>query len=271
VKKKLPIIAIGCVMLLGICIMLFPVVSDMLAKKAQSAVISNYQRTVDNLSDNEIEKLKSEAIKYNESLSGAVLSDPFSSEQGDDTGSFRLLNSGEVIGYIEIPKIDVYLPIYHGTSEEILQKGVGHLKNTSLPIGGKNTHAVLSAHRGLPSATLFTNLDQLTDNDVFYIHILDEVLEYKVNQIKVIDPEDTSALIIQNGKDFITLVTCTPYGINTQRLLVRGERTEYTAPKGQIQSAPALVNEITVVSPVFLILAAFPIVILIWKKKGEGT
>jgi sortase A len=270
VKKNLPIIAIGCVLLLGVCVMLYPVVSSFLSKMAQSATISNYQRAVENLSDKEIEKLKAEAIKYNESLSGTVPSDPFADERGSEITNFKLLETGEVIGYIEIPKIDVYLPIYHGTTKEILQKGVGHLKNSSLPIGGKSTHAVLSAHRGLPSATLFTNLDQLEKNDVFYIHILDEVLAYKVDQIKVVDPENTADLMIQNGKDYVTLVTCTPYGINTQRLLVRGERTEYTAPEKQAQPALALAEEANVVPPVFLILLVFPIVFLVWKKRGAG-
>jgi sortase A len=270
VKKKLPIIAIGCVLLLGVCVMLYPVVSSFLSKMAQSATISNYRRAVENLSDKEIEKLKAEAVKYNESLSGTVPSDPFADERDSETSNFKLLETGEVIGYIEIPKIDVYLPIYHGTTEEILQKGVGHLKNTSLPIGGKSTHAVLSAHRGLPSATLFTNLDQLEKNDVFYIHILDEVLAYKVDQIKVVDPENIADLMIQNGKDFVTLITCTPYGINTQRLLVRGERTEYAAPEKQAQPVLALPDEVNVVPPVFLILVFFPIVLLVWKKRGAG-
>ena len=266
-KKKLPVIVIGCVLLLGVCLILYPVVSAILAKMTQSVTISNYQHAVDNLSNHEIEKLKSEAMKYNESLSGAVLTDAFANAKGSETSSFRLLNTGEVIGYIEIPKINVYLPIYHGTTEDILQKGVGHLNNTSLPIGGKSTHAVLSGHRGLPSATLFTDLDQLVNKDVFYIHILDEVLAYKVDQIKVVNPEDINDLKIQDGKDYVTLVTCTPYGINTQRLLVRGERTEYMVPQKPVKPVPALVNEVTVVPTVFLILAVFPIVLLIRKKK----
>jgi sortase A len=270
VKKNLPIIAIGCVLLLGVCVMLYPVVSSLLAKKAQSETISNYKRAVENLSDKEIEKLKAEAMQYNQSLSGTIPADPFAREKGSENSNFKLLKTGEVIGYIEIPKIDVYLPIYHGTTEEILQKGVGHLKNTSLPIGGKSTHAVLSAHRGLPSATLFTDLDQLENNDVFYIHILDEVLAYKVDQIKVVDPEDTADLMIQSGKDFVTLVTCTPYGINTQRLLVRGERAEYTATQKQAQSALAFTDEVSMVSPVFLIPVFIPIVFLVWKKRGAG-
>ena len=242
----------------------------MLARMTQSAVISGYQRRVDSLTDKEIEKMKADAQKYNESLYGAVLSDPFSGGKSLDTRYVKLLNVGEVIGYLEIPKISVYLPIYHGTSEEILQKGIGHLKNTSLPIGGENTHAVLSGHRGLPSATLFTDLDQLAKGDRFYIHVLNEVLAYEVDQVKVVEPENTSDLTIRQGKDYVTLVTCTPYGINTQRLLVRGRRVSYEAAKKQ--DAPVLETsiEVSVVPTVCLFAVAVPFVLLAaWRRKKK--
>lgn len=238
-KKNIPAIAIGCILLLGVCVLLYPVVSAMLAKQAQTAVISKYCTTVKSMTGSEIAKMKADAQKYNESLYGAVLADPFSGGKNLGSAYGKLLNVGEVIGYLEIPKISVYLPIYHGTTEEILQKGIGHLENTSLPIGGKNTHAVLSGHRGLPSATLLTDLDQLGKGDKFYIHVLDEVLAYEVDQVKVVEPQNTSDLTIRQGKDYVTLVTCTPYGINTQRLLVRGERTAYVAAKTEQAAAPA--------------------------------
>ena len=145
--------------------------------------------------------------------------------------SLDLVDVGESIGFIEIPKIDVYLPIYSGTGEDVLQKGVGHLAESSYPIGGTSTHSVLTGHRGLPSAVLFTDLDKLEEGDVFYLHVLDEVLAYKVDQIKVVLPEETQDIGIVEGKDYCTLVTCTPYAINTHRLLVRGERTEYIPPE----------------------------------------
>ena len=145
--------------------------------------------------------------------------------QGEDGISYLdLVDVGESIGFIEIPKIDVYLPIYSGTNEDVLQKGVGHLAESSYPIGGTSTHSVLTGHRGLPSAVLFTDLDKLEEGDVFYLHVLDEVLAYKVDQIKVVLPEETQDIGIVEGKDYCTLVTCTPYAINTHRLLVRGER-----------------------------------------------
>jgi len=265
VKKNIPVIAIGCVLILGVCVLLYPVVSAILAKATQSAVISSYQNAVQNLSGKDIEKMKADAQTYNEKLSGAVLADPFSGGQDLDTSYVKLLSVNQVMGYLEIPKINVYLPVFHGTTEEVLQKGVGHVKNTSLPIGGKSTHAVLAGHRGLPSATLFTDLDQLVKGDVFYIHILDEVLAYQVNQIKVVEPENTADLAIKQGEDYVTLVTCTPYGINTQRLLIRGTRIEYTV--GHDQPSIKMVNEAAVVPTVFLMIAVFPIVLFVRRKR----
>jgi sortase A len=266
VKKKIPVIAIGCVLLLGICVILYPIISAIINKQTQSATISSYQSAVSNLTGKEIEKLKTDAQKYNENLTGAVLSDPFSGNKDIDSGYGKLLSVGDAMGYIEIPKINVYLPIFHDSSEEVLQKGVGHLPNTSLPIGGKSTHAVLTGHRGLPSSTLFTDLDQLVKGDVFYIHILNEVLAYQVNQIKVVEPDNTKDLTIVPGEDYVTLLTCTPYGINTQRLLIRGTRIEYV-PVKHAQPNFKLVSEVAIVPTVFLIIAAFPIVLLVRRKR----
>lgn len=265
-KKNIPLIAIGCVLILGVCVLLYPVVSAILSKMTQSAVISNYQNAVENLSDKTIEKMKADAQKYNENLFGAVLSDPFSAGKGLDTSYVKLLSVGEVMGYLEIPKINVYLPVFHGSTQEVLQKGVGHLPNTSLPIGGKSTHAVLTGHRGLPSATLFTDLDQLVNGDVFYVHILDDVLAYQVDQIKVVEPADTAGLAIKQGEDYVTLVTCTPYGINTQRLLIRGTRIPYTVVK-HAQPNLRLVSEVALVPTGFLIIAVLPIVLFVRRKR----
>lgn len=276
-KKNIPAIAIGCVLLLGVCVLLYPVVSAMLAKRAQSAAISKYCSMVKSMPSSEIAKMKADAQKYNESLCGTVLADPFSGGRNLGSGCGKLLNVGEVIGYLEIPKIKVYLPIYHGTTEEILQKGIGHLENTSLPIGGKNTHAVLSGHRGLPSATLLTDLDQLAKGDKFYIHVLDEVLAYGVDQVKVVEPQNTSDLTIRQGKDYVTLVTCTPYGINTQRLLVRGERTAYAAAKTEQAAAPAApetpkktLPAPDVLLPAALLLFAVAAWLLLRRRKKKG-
>ena len=268
-KKNTPVVVIGCVLLVGVCVLLYPVVSAILSKMTASVAIANYQRSVENLSAKEIGKMKADAQRYNENLSGAVLTDAFSGGERLDVSYVRLLDVGTVMGYLEIPKIKVYLPMYHGSTEEVLQKGIGHLPNTSLPIGGPGTHAVLTGHRGLPSATLLTDLDQLGDGDEFYIHILDEVLAYKVDRIKVVEPDNTSDLTIRPGKDYVTLVTCTPYGINTQRLLVRGARTPYTAP-AEARARPELSGEAFVVPAAFIFLAVLPVVLLVrWKRKAK--
>lgn len=270
-KKKLPIIAIGCVLLLGFCVLLYPLVSDVLARMTQSITIASYQKAVENLSKEDISKLKAEAQKYNESLSGVKLQDAFAATEKADQRAVPPLSVDDVMGYIDIPKISVYIPIYQGSSEEVLQKGVGHLENTSLPIGGESTHTVLTGHRGLPSATLFTDLDQLIRGDVFYLHVLDETLAYKINQIKVVDPEVTEDLTIVKGKDYVTLVTCTPYGINTQRLLIRGERIPFIAEEEKFQTQRELVSEVFIIPTAFLILLAVPLVLIFIRKiKGRN-
>lgn len=266
-KKKLPIIAIVCVLTIGVCIFLYPIVSALLVGMTQSSTILQYQRAVSDLSDSKLDQMKINARRYNESLYGSVLSDPFDSTEELDTSSMNLISIDELLGYIEIPKINVYLPIYIGTSEEVLKKGVGLLDNTSLPIGGENTHAVLAGHRGLPSATLLSDLDQVAEGDVFYINVLNEVLAYEIDQIKVVEPSETGDLVITEGKDYVTLVTCTPYGVNTQRLLVRGTRIKYTAETQQSPEKPNLVNEVVVIPTIFLMIAAFTIILLIRKKR----
>jgi sortase A len=273
-KKKLPVIAIGCVLLIGVCVLLYPLVSAALAKMTQSITISSYQQAVENLTDEDLVKIKAEVQKYNENLYGVHLEDPFSNNEKEKENKAPLLSVDNVLGYIDIPKINVYIPIYQGSSEEVLQKGVGHLENTSLPIGGESTHTVLTGHRGLPSATLFTDLDQLTRGDVFYLHVLNEELAYKINQIKVVEPYDTQDLTIVRGKDYVTLVTCTPYGINTQRLLIRGERIPYIAQQEYFQMRIELVNEVFIVPSVLLVILAVPVVLIflrrIRKRHGEN-
>lgn len=236
----------------------------------QSITISSYKKAVQNLSKDDIVRLKAEAQKYNESLSGVHLTDPFGDEKSEDS-KVPLFSVDHVIGYIDIPKINVYIPIYHGTTEEVLEKGVGHLENTSLPIGGESTHAILTGHRGLPSATLFTDLDQLKEGDMFYLHILKEDLAYQVNQIKVVEPYDTEELMLVQGKDYVTLVTCTPYGINTQRLLIRGERTAFVAEVEQFQMRMELVNEVIIVPSAVLIIISVPLILILLRKiKGKN-
>lgn len=231
IKEKLSFLIFVIMIILGIAIILYPVISNHLSKINYQEIINNYDFTVAKQKNSYNEQLVNEARKYNSSLTSLNITDVFQNQIGQSSNEyFSVLNVGKngMMGYISIPKIGVKIPIYHGTSSDILQKGVGHLEGSSIPVGGESTHAVLSAHRGLPSSRLFTDLDQLKVGDTFYIHILDEVLAYRVNQVLVVEPSEINFLQIVKGKDYVTLVTCTPYAINTHRLLVRGERIEYS-------------------------------------------
>lgn len=230
VKQKILIFISSLALAIGIVIMLYPAVSSIINAKNQSQVIDGYVEKVESFSDGRIESLWKQAVQYNKKLknSTVVMTDPFdeeavkiTSQEYEDT-----LNIDEtgLMAFIDISKIGVHLPIYHGTGESVLAKAVGHLQGTSFPIGGKDTHSVLSAHTGLAKAKLFTDLDELAIGDTFYITVLDEVMTYKIYDIEIVEPEDISSLKIEDGKDLCTLVTCTPYGVNSHRLLVHGER-----------------------------------------------
>lgn len=234
-KKKLPKIFIGLIFIIGLGIMLYPIISNLYIEHHQGNIIDEYNKTVESMPDDTLEKEREKAEGYNKMLTGnMVITDPFDPEAQkkleENSDYYNILNIGNdnVIGYIKIPKINVSLPIYHGTSEDVLKRGVGHLQNTSFPIGGEGTHAVLSGHTGLSSAKLFTDLDKLEEGELFFIEVLGEKLAYKIDQIKIVEPSETSDLVIKSGEDYVTLVTCTPYGINSHRLLVRGTRVPYT-------------------------------------------
>lgn len=231
-SKVMPIIS-SILFMAGACIFFYPTVSNYIAEKNQANVIQEYQETVQKDDIENVEAEWAKAEEYNENLAGDPVHDPFVPGSGYalPENYLDVLNINGIMGYIEIPKISVYLPIYHGTSEEVLEKGVGHIESTSLPIGGEYRHSVLTGHRGLPSAELFTNLDKLKEGDYFYIHVLDQTLAYKVDQIKTVQPRDLEDLVAVPGEDYITLVTCTPYAVNTHRLLVRGSRTDYVPPE----------------------------------------
>lgn len=220
----------------GAGIFLYPAVSNYLAERNQRKVIRSYRAAVENQDQGTLDAAWAEAEEYNENLAGDPVHDPFVLGSGyvlpDNYQEVLNVNGDGVMGYIEIPKIGVYLPIYHGTSEETLQKGAGHLEAAALPVGGLNRHPVISAHRGLPSAELFTRLDEMKIGDIFYIHVLDRTLAYQVDQIETIVPEDLAFLRAEEGKDLVTLLTCTPYAVNTHRLLVRGERIPYEEDAG---------------------------------------
>lgn len=225
-KRGKSTLVVALLLLAGLCVLAYPFVSDRIATRAHVAAVVDYQNGVKALPTQEEKRLLQQARDYNARLGGTAVEDPFTQGSQPDTEYEDQLSVGGVMGSIQIPEIGVDLPIYHGTSDQTLAKGVGHLYGTSLPVGGAGTHAVLTGHRGLPSATLFTDLDKLKEGDRFYIEVLDETLAYQVDQIKVVEPTDTTALQIEPGKDYVTLLTCTPYGINSHRLLVRGARVE---------------------------------------------
>ena len=226
-KKHISTIIIALIFLAGLGFLLYPTVSNLWNRAHQSRAIATYTKQVEKLDDSQNKEMLKAARKYNKSL--LKKSDHWKLSKKDKKKYESLLDvSGTgIMGYIEIPKIDCSLPIYHGTDEGALQIAIGHLEGSSLPVGGKSTHCVLSGHRGLPSARLFTDLDQMEEGDVFVLNVLGRKLAYEVEQIKVVLPDEMSDLEIVQGKDLCTLVTCTPYGINTHRLLVRGHRTKY--------------------------------------------
>lgn len=226
-SKKLATCFIVIIFILGVGILCYPTVSNYIATKNQIQIISNYQNKVSKSNEKDLKAEWEAAEKYNASLSGEVIGDPFVPGSGRviPDNYEEVLDVDGIMGYIKIPKINVDLPIYHGCKEESLQKGVGHLEDTALPIGGKGNHCVLSGHRGLPAAELFTDLDKLEKGDQFYLYILDKILTYEVDQIKVISPEEVQDLRTIPDRDLVTLITCTPYGVNSHRLLVRGTRT----------------------------------------------
>lgn len=222
--------------LLGLAVMLYPIISQLFYRIEANRQISSFDQQVATLSKEGLDNRFKLAQAFNSTLSPGELQDPFSKEEKQEGVSEygKMLLFNEKIGYVDIPKINQEIPMYVGTSDKVLEKGVGLLEGTSLPVGGSSTHTVIAGHRGLPSAKLFTNLDKMKQGDVFYLHVLDKILAYQVDKISVVGPSDFTPVLIENGKDYATLLTCTPYMINSHRLLVRGHRIPYTDPKSEV-------------------------------------
>lgn len=270
--KNLTTILLVVLLFAGLSLLLYPTFSDYWNSLHQTRAISNYAENVANLDTDKYDQLWAAAQEYNASLLERDSDFALSQEQQEEYDDLLDVSGLGVMGYIEIPEISCSLPIYHGTDESVLQIAVGHLEWSSLPTGGESTHCVLSGHRGLPSAKLFTNLDKLVEGDIFMLRVLDEVLTYEVDQILIVEPQETSSLKIAQGKDYCTLVTCTPYGINTHRLLVRGHRIENIQQSNTIRvTADAMQIEPLIVAP----FAALPlllillVVLLIPKKRSS--
>ena len=271
-RKHLSTILLVFILLIGLSLLLYPTVSDYWNSFHQTRAIATYAENVAKLDNNQYDQLWEDARAYNEAL--RFRSNPYylSEEQKAQYESLLDVSGLGVMGYIEIPEIDVSLPIYHGTEESVLQVAVGHLDWSSLPVGGESTHCVLSGHRGLPSAKLFTNLDKLTEGDTFVLRVLDEVLTYEVDHILIVEPQEVGALQIVEGQDYCTLVTCTPYGINTHRLLVRGHRIENIEEAKVVRvTADAIQIEPLLVAPVVAIPILLLLLILLLLPKRPKT
>lgn len=262
-KNKIITLVLILVFLVGLSLLLYPTVSNYWNTLHASQAVENYVQEVQNLNDEQYEKMLDAARTYNRSLLNGR-----SDEQKEAYQSLLNLDGSGIMGYIEIPTIELSLPIYHNTEDSVLQVAVGHIDWSSLPIGGESTHSVLSGHRGLPSAKLFTNLDKLVVGDRFVIRVLNEVMTYEVDRILIVEPTDLSTLTIEDGKDLCTLVTCTPYGINTHRLLVRGHRVENKSETIRVTS-DAMQIEPLIVAPIVALpmLLTLLIVLLASGKK----
>lgn len=275
-RKHLSTFFLILILLIGLSLLLYPSVSDYWNSFHQSRAIASYAEQVANLDNDTYNHLWEDSRAYNRSLLLRDNAYLLSEEQKAEYERLLDVSGLGVMGYIEIPSIDVSLPIYHGTEESVLQIAVGHLDWTSLPVGGMSTHCVLSGHRGLPSAKLLTDLDRLVEGDVFMLRVLDEVLTYEVDQVLIVEPQEIAALHIVEGEDYCTLVTCTPYGINTHRLLVRGHRIENIEEAKVVRvTADAIQIEPLLVAPIVAIPMLLVLLILLMlprqpKKKHEG-
>lgn len=259
-KSSFTTILLIVILLVGLSLVLYPTFSNYWNSLHQTRAIANYVDAVDHLSEDEYATIWQAAVDYNNRITTHGAQYIHTDEQMVAYNELLNIGGSGIMGYIEIPTIDVSLPIYHGTSDGVLQVAAGHLDWTSLPVGGESSHCVLSGHRGLPSARLFTDLDQLVEGDVFVLRVLNEVLTYEVDQILIVLPEETEALQIVEGKDYCTLLTCTPYGINTHRLLVRGHRIETAEELSTIRvTADAVQVEALIVAPVI----AIPILLIL--------
>lgn len=263
------------IFLAGFLLLLYPLISNMVHQRQQSDAVASYDSAVSNRSEEEIQEILNQATEYNNMLfqsNGAIVDNMDTSILSDESYNSLLNQANGIMGSIEIPKIDVDLPIYHGTEDDVLSVGVGHIQGTSLPVGGENTHCVLSGHRGLPGSSLFTRLDEMKEGDLFFLSVMGETLAYKVYDIQVVDPDNTEVLEITADKDDVSLVTCTPYGLNTHRLVVTGERVPYEESEyNSIGSElPSLRELLFIAIPFVLLAVAGGLKFKDWRKKKHA-
>lgn len=266
--KKLSTVLLIATFVAGLSLLLYPTVSNYWNTLHASRAVATYVDAVQNMGEDKRREMLQKAIEYNKSLTSDNQRLTISSARRQEYESILDVDGNGMIGYIEIPNVNITLPVYHGTNDDVLQIAVGHLDWTSLPVGGTSTHCVLSGHRGLPSAKLFTNLDQVKEGDTFVIRVLDEVLTYEVDQIRIVEPAAVDDLMIENGKDYCTLVTCTPYGVNSHRLLVRGHRVENESESIRVTSE-AIQIEPLIVAPAIAIPTLIIIFVLLIASSNK--
>lgn len=268
IKQNFITIMLIFILLVGLSMLSYPTVSDYWNSFHQSKAVAGYVDKVADLSKADYSKMLSDAESYNKTLDQSVIPDLNINGEAKEVYNRLLDVTGSgIMAYVEIPKLNTTLPIYHGTDDAVLQVAIGHIPGTSLPVGGEGTHSVISGHRGLPSAKLFTDLDQLVEGDIFYIQVLDQTLTYEVDQILTVTPDDVSALTIDPDQDYVTLVTCTPYGVNSHRLLVRGHRIANETKEARVTAEASQVDPILVAPFVAVIVLLFLSVLLYLKGK----
>ena len=267
-RKRLTTIILLLVLLTGLSLLLYPTVSDYWNSFHQSRAIASYTAQVEEMDPADYEAMWNAAAEYNQRLL-ADTGDRYRMTEAEEEEYESLLDvtGTGVMGYVEIPKLKTSLPIYHGTDAAVLQIAIGHLAGSSLPVGGEGTHCVLTGHRGLPSAKLFTNLDEMEEGDTFSLHVLDQTLTYEVDQIRIVEPQELEDLEIEAGKDYCTLVTCTPYGVNSHRLLVRGHRIETPEESVPVPADAVQVDRFLVAPVVAGILIVIIVVIGLLRRK----
>ena len=245
-------VVLAAALIAGLCLLAYPTVSDIWNSTRQSKAVASYEAFVRETDDEKLDQARSAAIAYNERLAEEGNSWFLTDERRAEYESLLAVAGTGVMGYVDIPKISCTLPIYHGTEEDVLQVAVGHIEGSSLPIGGESTHCVVSGHRGLPSARLFTDLDKLKEGDLFTLHSLGDTLYYEIDQILTVEPNDVEALEVIAGQDYCTLVTCTPYGVNSHRLLVRGHRVDASAAEERLVADAALIDPDVIAACIFV-------------------
>lgn len=251
----------------GLALICYPSFSSFINQQFANKEIADYENQMEDTSEKELKKTMQMAYAYNATLPGGYPADPFTGSnianlKGTEFESFWMVQEGAMLGYVDVPSINTYLPIYYGTSKEVLDEGAGVVGNTSLPVGGKGTHSVLSAHTGMASKKLFTDLNLVKEGDIFFIHVLNQNFAYQVDQIKVVLPEETEDLYIEKDKDYVTLLTCTPFGINDHRLLVRGTRIDYDFSQKKTDTT---ISTTTLKDYLWLIVSGIVLVIIIFR------